>query len=405
MVTLASPAGREVTLRRLVRLLSVAVLAAGILLAGVRVTDARAAGPFSTDYSLAYDQLVGFAPPSMSSVSFDATCSPSCTGTPMTLTVLRNGKVIASKQAKAISNGNNPQLPVNLVTGDTVQFDVTGSPQIVRTYQPAAITVLNCAHGSVSGTLGIARSSLQAIGGGGSVKLTVTGNRFTGTFTPNPKFGAFQLTSDLVTQPSANDSLSEFYGLSQTCSNSTVAPPRVGKSVDVAVITGVILVKRPGGKGFVRLKAGQSIPLGSTIDATRGTVSLTAATNRKGHTVTGQFYAGVFRLTQTRSRTAAITVLTLAGPKPAGCPASGAGVARKRPRKRRLWGHASGGFRTVGSYASATERGTKWLTQDTCAGTLVKVTQGSVAVDDFPHHRTVQVRAGHSFLAHPGKGG
>jgi hypothetical protein len=379
------------------------VIAASIVLAGVRVTAARAA--VSTDYSLSYNQLVGFAPPSMSSVAFDATCSPSCVGTPMTLTVLRNGKVIASKQARAVSNGANPQFPVNLVAGEQIQLDVTGSPQIVRTYQPAAIGALNCAAGTVSGTLGIARSGIQAIGGGNSVKLTVTGNRFTGQFTPNPKFGSFQLSSDLVTQPSPSDSLSEFYGLSKTCSSSKVPPPRLGKSVDVAVSAGVIFVKRPGGKGFVRLKVGQSIPLGSTVDATRGTVSLTAATDKKGHTVTGQFYAGVFRLTQTRSQTAAITVLTLAGPKPQGCRAGGASVARRRPRKRRLWGHSSGGFRTVGSYASATDRGTKWLTQDTCAGTLVKVTQGLVDVDDFPHHRTVRVRAGRSFLAHPGKGG
>jgi hypothetical protein len=404
MMTLAPSAGWGETLRRLLCLLSFAVIAASIVLAGVRVAEARAAGAVSTGYSLTYNQLVGFTPPSMSSVAFDATCSPSCAGSPMTLTVLRNGKVISSDQATA-GPGTEPQLSVNLVAGEQIQLDVTGSPQIVRTYQPAAITALNCAVGTVSGTLGIARTNLRGLGGGGSAKLAVTGSRFTGQFTPNPNFSSFQISSQLSTQPSQTETLDESYFLTKTCSSSKLPPPRLGKTVDVAVSAGVIFVKRPGGKGFVRLKVGQSIPLGSTVDATRGTVSLTAATDNKGHTVTGQFYAGVFRLTQTRSRAAAVTVLTLAGPKPQGCQASGAGVARRRPRKRRLWGQASGGFRTVGSYASATERGTKWLTQDTCAGTLVKVTQGSVNVDDFPHHRTVQVRAGHSFLAHPGKGG
>ena len=99
-----------------------------------------------------------------------------------------------------------------------------------------------------------------------------------------------------------------------------------------------------------------------------------------------------------------VAVLTLTGPKPTGCTAGVASAARKHRRERRLWGSASGHFRTVGSDASASELGTKWLTEDTCAGTLIRVTQGAVAVDDFPHHRTFVLRAPHSFLAHPGKG-
>lgn len=138
-------------------------------------------------------------------------------------------------------------------------------------------------------------------------------------------------------------------------------------------------------------------------------MSLTAAKDRRGHTTTGRFYAGQFRLVQKRARTAEETVLTLTGPKLSGCAASGASAAsrhpRKRSRKRSLWGSASGGFVTVGSDGSATELGTKWLTEDTCAGTLVRVTQGAVLVDDFPHHRSFVLRAPHSFLAHPGKGG
>ncbi|HWF36839.1 MAG TPA: hypothetical protein VG295_15775, partial [Solirubrobacteraceae bacterium] len=60
---------------------------------------------------------------------------------------------------------------------------------------------------------------------------------------------------------------------------------------------------------------------------------------------------------------------------------------------------------TVGTNASATVRGTQWLTEDTCAGTLIRVARGVVSVDDFPHHRTFLLRAPHSFLAHRGRGG
>jgi YVTN family beta-propeller protein len=187
---------------------------------------------------------------------------------------------------------------------------------------------------------------------------------------------------------------------------STLLPPPVlGKSVDVAPVSGVVLLKQSGKKAFTRLRAGERVPVGSTLDTTAGVVSLTAALNARGKTTTGRFYAGEFRLTQKPARTAELTVLTLTGPKPTGCAAGGASAARKRPRKRSLWSSGSGGFTTVGGDASATELGTKWLTEDTCAGTLIRVTQGAVTVDDFPQHRTFVLRAPHSYLVHPGKGG
>ena len=195
----------------------------------------------------------------------------------------------------------------------------------------------------------------------------------------------------------------------QIGSASTLLPPPVlGKSVDVAPVSGVVLLKQPGKEAFTRLRAGERVPVGSTLDTTAGVVSLTAALNARGKTTTGRFYAGEFRLTQKPARTAELTVLTLTGPKPTGCAAGGASAARKarkKPPKRSLWSSGSGGFRTVGGDASATELGTKWLTEDTCAGTLIRVTQGAVTVDDFPQHRTFLLRAPHSYLVHPGKGG
>jgi YVTN family beta-propeller protein len=195
----------------------------------------------------------------------------------------------------------------------------------------------------------------------------------------------------------------------QIGSASTLLPPPVlGKSVDVAPVSGVVLLKQPGKKAFTRLRAGERVPVGSTLDTTAGVVSLTAALNARGKTTTGRFYAGEFRLTQKPARTAELTVLTLTGPKPTGCAAGGASAARKarkKPPKRSLWSSGSGGFRTVGGDASATELGTKWLTEDTCAGTLIRVTQGAVTVDDFPQQRTFVLRAPHSYLVHPGKGG
>jgi hypothetical protein len=185
----------------------------------------------------------------------------------------------------------------------------------------------------------------------------------------------------------------------------TAPPPAAGKSVDAAPVAGTVLVELPGKHKFTRLEAGQRIPLGTTIDATQGTVSLTSAKDKHGHAATGRFYDGAFRITQTPKL---ITNLTLAGPKPS-CSASDlATAARRKPKKksRSLWGNSSGSYRISGSDGSATERGTKWFVQDSCAGTLIRVARGSVTIVDFLHHdRTFVLKAPHSFQIHPGPGG
>ena len=67
------------------------------------------------------------------------------------------------------------------------------------------------------------------------------------------------------------------------------------------------------------------------------------------------------------------TDLTLSQPL-APCGKKKAGAAAKKPKTRKLWGDGSGSFRTRGQYSAATVRGTRWLVQDSCAGTLTKVT-------------------------------
>ncbi|MGZ6645649.1 MAG: hypothetical protein ACXVFT_27915, partial [Solirubrobacteraceae bacterium] len=64
-----------------------------------------------------------------------------------------------------------------------------------------------------------------------------------------------------------------------------------------------------------------------------------------------------------------------------------------------LWGSGKGKFRTSGKYSSATVRGTIWLVQDRCQGTLTKVSRGTVQVANFQRNTTVSVTAGHSYLA------
>ena len=176
-------------------------------------------------------------------------------------------------------------------------------------------------------------------------------------------------------------------------------PPRFARTVNVAPVSGVVRVARRGKRGlgrFRRLTAPRQITVGSTIDASGGRLSLTSATPG-GRIQSGTFYGGRFRALQ-RKRARGLTELVLAGPRPR-CGARAAAQRRPRRGARRLWGDAKGRFKTRGRRSAATVRGTRWLVEDRCGGTLTKVSNGVVKVRDFPRRRTVTVRAGKRYLA------
>lgn len=177
-------------------------------------------------------------------------------------------------------------------------------------------------------------------------------------------------------------------------------PPVIGRQVDVSPVRGTVLVALPGGH-FAPLTGGQQIPVGATVDTRHGTVSLTSAANLAGATQNGDFSGAVFKIVQQRAAKA-VTELRLAGGSFAACTrARRASAARSLPRRtvRSLHGSARGRYRTSGRYSSATVHGTDWTVTDRCDGTLTSVRQGAVLVNDFRRHRTITVRAGHSYLA------
>jgi streptogramin lyase len=173
--------------------------------------------------------------------------------------------------------------------------------------------------------------------------------------------------------------------------------PTLGKAVAAAKTTGTVLVRKPGQTDYTALAEGDSVPVGAVVDATNGTFTLTSALDRNGHTQNGKFWGGRFTVRQTASEKGVVEI-GLVG-RPTGC---GKGVAHAAAKRKpiRLWGQDNHGkFRTRGRYSAATVRGTKWLTTETCAGTRTTVAAGAVSVVDKVRHRTVVVRAGHSYLA------
>jgi hypothetical protein len=174
-------------------------------------------------------------------------------------------------------------------------------------------------------------------------------------------------------------------------------PPVRGKTVNVAPVSGTVLVKTGHG-GFVPLSQGKQIPMGSTLDTTHGVVKLDSALDKLGRTQTGNFNGGQFRVTQTRKNP--LVQLSMSGGGFGSCKTRvPRGGSAARTHRRRLFGNAHGRFRTRGRNSSATVRGTKWSMTDTCAGTLTAVQRGTVVVRDFTLRKNKIVRAGHRYFA------
>lgn len=267
-----------------------------------------------------------------------------------------------------------------------------------------------------------------ATDGAGNVYVADTGNQrvqqFTSEGTFITRFGSAGTGAGQFANPVdvASDATGAVYVVDQA--NARVqklaepAPPlEVGGTANIEPVSGTVLVRRPGAARFVALKRARQIPIGSVVQATRGVTKLTTASNSRGGQQTALFYGGRFIIRQRRAP-APVTELVLTGGRFELCPkpvprgtrvrsaASGLRVqaaARRRKRSRRtvrqLWGDGQGRFRTKGHDASAGVRGTKWLTEDRCDGTLIRVRRGSVTVRDFVANRTVIVRAGRSYLA------
>jgi hypothetical protein len=163
-------------------------------------------------------------------------------------------------------------------------------------------------------------------------------------------------------------------------SAATARKPKLGSTFAVRPISGTVKVKKLGAKSYKRLAARATIKMGSSIDATRGTVKVITARNAKGETQAGTFYDGAFVVTQARAAKA-VTELQLLKGDFSKCQAASTSrawsAATGRP-VRKLWGKAHGRFRTKGRFSAATVRGTTWLTEDYCDTSRVESKEGAV---------------------------
>jgi PKD repeat protein len=184
----------------------------------------------------------------------------------------------------------------------------------------------------------------------------------------------------------------------------TVPLPVETKSGNAQPVSGTVKIQKPGSASFVQLIDLTQLPVGTVIDATKGRVTLIIEAT-KGVYKQADFFEGKFKFTQPKVKAGnAFAELDLAGSSFGKCPATRkvtAAAKRKTNTKsvRHLWGDGSGPFRTVGRFSSATIRGTRWLTDDRCDGTLTRVSKGAVTVRDFVLRKSIALKAPKQYLA------
>jgi hypothetical protein len=181
-----------------------------------------------------------------------------------------------------------------------------------------------------------------------------------------------------------------------------VAPaPQLGLSGNLLPLSGKVFVKLPGASGFVLLSGLRQVPFGTIVDASHGKVTVTSA-KPGGGTESLTLYGGELELTQAHN---GLVTAALVGGDFSVCPKTQRhkrlAHASRSSRKhvvRKLWAEGHGSYSTKGNYATGAVLGTRWLTEDMCGGTLIRVFTDKVRVRNLVTHRSRIVKAGHSIF-------
>jgi hypothetical protein len=170
-----------------------------------------------------------------------------------------------------------------------------------------------------------------------------------------------------------------------------------GQAVVLGPESGLVSVKQPGTDEYAALRSGATVPVGSLVNATKGTVRLTSESSAGGRTQDVLVRGGKFEVRQPQG--SSLTELALRGGDFSACGRARSSATRKRKPRRSLWAKDRGGkFSTRGLNSVATVRGTTWRVTDTCAGTTTTVYSGSVTVRERRSGRSFVVRKGQRHL-------
>jgi hypothetical protein len=208
-----------------------------------------------------------------------------------------------------------------------------------------------------------------------------------------------------------NDGTSAQFGGSSPCLAAIVPPPVVGQRQTVRVSAGTVTIRPRGSSAFVPVSGASSIPDGSEVDTTAGTVLISSATSTPRQTQSAEVHGGTFLLHQDRTGVTHLALSQLLSACPGSTHIGNGSVAlssrrakRRTNASRHLWVAERGGrWSTTGRYVSTSVEGTRWLTLDECGASEVRVTRGRVRVRNLINNRVTVLNAGHSLrVAGPG---
>jgi hypothetical protein len=340
--------------------------------------------------------------------------------------------------------------------GDTLRAASTGStPLSVIPGPPVSITV-HCAPGTVApGASTTCTATVGAVTGGsparptGSVAFTVHGASKVrgGGMCTLPAAGtpaACAVTYTLGSRAKGTYDVTAAYQgdalhLPASVPTSFAATPVAGEAANAEVVSGTVLIELPSGHSFSPLidrrgspvpgvvsplkGATVAVPMGSTVDTTKGKVALATAASYGKHTgaapalQNATLSASIFTIEQMTAKQArkhlkrgehrlfGMPPTTLAMRTPRGATAKARCRRTAAPGKgvvRAISGTGKGLFRTVGANSITTIRNATWIVSDRCDGTLTEVGRGRATVAPIhpthKHDRPVVITAGQGVL-------
>ena len=221
---------------------------------------------------------------------------------------------------------------------------------------------------------------------------------------------------------------------------SFAATPVAGEAANASVVSGTVLIELPSGHSFSPLLdrrgsplpgvvsplkgATVAVPMGSTVDTTKGRIALsTAGSYAKPHAgaapplQNATLSASIFTIEQMTAKQARKHLKRGEGrlfgtpPTTLGMRTPRRATAKARCRRtgapgkgvvRAISGTGKGLFRTVGANSITTIRNATWIVSDRCDGTLTEVGRGHATVTPIhpthKHERPVVVGPGQGVL-------
>jgi predicted outer membrane repeat protein len=372
-----------------------------------------------------------------------ATCMLSGAGTSSSCAVPLTPSKPGPQQVTAIYSGDSTHLgssgstPLSVDAGPPVSVSVRCSPGTVAPggSTTCRVTVGPGAGGSAAlptGSVTFSVTGATPVGGGGTCALT-----------PGGAQAACNVTYTLGQGATGTYVVTAAYGgdarhLPASAPTSFAATPVAGKAANATVVSGTVLIELPGSHTFAPLIARRdsplpglvapikgatvAVPMGSTVDTTKGRLQLATAAsyNQPAHgpppLQNATLAASIFSIQQMTAKQARAHLKH--GQRLFGTPPTNFGlrtppraVAKARCRRtgapgkgvvRVISASGKGLFRTIAANSITTVKSGTWIVSDRCDGTFTEVGRGSATVTPIhpthKHEHPVTVGAGQGVL-------